>query len=67
MAREMTIEEVQEAGFRALIDALGPADTIRFMRCFDKGQGDYTKERHALLKGLTVEDFIREAKKLQRE
>jgi hypothetical protein len=67
MTREMTMEEVQEAGFRALLDALGPADAIRFIWQFDQGRGDYTKERHTWLKDLTVEDFVRGAKKLQRE
>ena len=67
MARKMTTEEIQEAGFRALLDVLGPADTIRFMRYFDNGHGDYTKERRAWLNDLTVEDFIREAKKIQGE
>ena len=65
MTREMTEAEVQEAGFKALLEALGPVNAIRFLWQFDKGRGDYTKERHAWLKDLTIEDIIREARKLQ--
>jgi hypothetical protein len=65
MTREMTDAEVQEAGFQALLEALGPVNAIRFLRQFDKGHGDYTKERHAWLKDLTIEDIMREARRLQ--
>jgi len=67
MTREMTTEEIQEAGFKALLDALGPANAIRFIWQFDQGHGDYTKERHTWLKDFTVEDFVREAKRLRRD
>lgn len=59
--------EVQREGFRALLDRLGPADTIRFIQFYDNGHGDYTKERHQWLDGLTVDDIVRgiEARRAQ--
>jgi hypothetical protein len=53
----MTPIELNRKGFKALVDALGYADAIRFIRQFDNGSGDYTKERHQWLDELTLEDI----------
>jgi hypothetical protein len=53
----MTITELKRKGFQALVDALGYADAIRFLRQYDLGQGDYTQERHQWLDPLTLDDF----------
>jgi hypothetical protein len=53
----MTPVELNRKGFKALVDTLGYADAIRFIRQFDNGSGDYTKERHQWLDKLTLEDF----------
>ncbi|MGA7932359.1 MAG: hypothetical protein WCA35_02150 [Kovacikia sp.] len=53
----MTITELKRKGFQALVDALGYADAIRFLRQYDSGQGDYTQERHQWLDPLTLDDF----------
>jgi hypothetical protein len=53
----MTPVELNRKGFRALVDALGYADAIRYIRQFDNGNGDYTKERHQWLDKLTLEDI----------
>lgn len=42
----MTPLEINRIGYKALIDALGFDGMIRFLRQFDPGSGDYTKERH---------------------
>ncbi len=53
----MTPVELNRKGFNALVNALGYADAIRFIRQFDNGSGDYTKERHQWLDKLTIEDI----------
>jgi hypothetical protein len=53
----MTPVELNRKGFKALIDALGYADAIRFIRQFDNGSGNYTEERHQWLDKLTLEDI----------
>jgi hypothetical protein len=53
----MTPVELNRRGFNALVNALGYADAIRFIRQFDNGSGDYTKERHQWLDKLTLEDI----------
>lgn len=61
MSKTMTDEEIQRIGLKALIDALGPAGMIRFLQRFEPGRGDYTAERHNLLKDVTLEQLVREA------
>jgi hypothetical protein len=38
---------------------------VEFMRQFDSGYGDYTKERHKWLDGLTIEDISNEIKRMK--
>jgi hypothetical protein len=54
---------IRKLGIEALNEKLGPIGMIEFMRQFDSGYGDYTKERHNWLAGLTVEDIGNEIKK----
>lgn len=54
--------EVRNAGINALIKDLGIIGTINFVRQFDMGYGDYTKER-AKLNDKSVSDIVDEIKK----
>jgi hypothetical protein len=38
---------------------------IEFIRQFDSGYGDYTKERHTWLDNLTIENISDEIKKIK--
>ncbi len=57
-----TQQEIIRQGYKALVDSLGVADTIRFIQYFSPGKGDYTKERHQWLDKLSLEDVISEMK-----
>ena len=57
------INAIKRLGIDALTEKLGPIGMIEFMRQFDSGYGDYTKERHAWLDNLTIDDIINEIKK----
>jgi len=61
----MTPVELYRKGFKALVDALGYADAIRFIRQFDNGSGDYTKERHQWLDTLTMDEILADIKQQQ--
>jgi hypothetical protein len=63
----MTAIEIYRKGFQALVDALGYVDAVRFIRQFDKGSGDYTKERHQWLDSLTMDEIIADIKQQQEE
>ena len=61
-----TISKIQSEGYDALVTALGPEDAIRFIRSFDPGSGDYTKERKKYLKNKTVKQIAKEILELQK-
>jgi hypothetical protein len=44
-------------GLAILNENLGCVGTAMFLQQFDKGSGDYTKERQSLLGSQTIEDF----------
>lgn len=61
-----TIAQIQTEGYEALVNALGPEDAIRFIRSFDPGSGDYTKERKKYLRKKTVKQIGKEILHLQK-
>ncbi|MFA4877012.1 MAG: hypothetical protein WC586_06330 [Methanoregula sp.] len=61
-----TIARIQSEGFDALVNALGPEDAIRFIRSFDPGSGDYTKERKKYFKDKTVKQIGKEILEFQK-
>ena len=38
--------ELHRAGYDVLVENLGAVGAVRFMGLFDKGSGDYTKEKY---------------------
>lgn len=62
-----TQHEIIQEGYEALINALGLADTLRFIQYFQSGQGDYTKERHHWLEKKSVRDIFQEIEQLPRD
>jgi hypothetical protein len=61
----MTPKELYRKGFKALVDALGYDDAVRFIHLFDSGKGDYTQERHQWLDNVTREEILADIKKHQ--
>lgn len=53
----MKSTEIRQQGYKALMDALGVAGTLRFLQEIGVGYGDYTKERQQSLDQLKMEDF----------
>ena len=45
---------IRRMGIEALTEKLGPVGMVEFIRQFDSGSGDYTKERHEWLDRLDV-------------
>ena len=59
------MNSIRRLGIEALTEKLGPIGMIEFMRQFDSGYGDYTKERHSWLDDLTIEDISNEIKNMK--
>jgi hypothetical protein len=60
--KSMSLHEVRAKGYRALYDALGPLGMLQFLQQFDKGSGDYTKERKEIFKDKTLDGIAAEIK-----
>lgn len=66
MARTMSPNEIRSAGIEALAKSLGPTGMARFIQQFDKGSGDYTKERGQWLDQLSLEDITLAIEKIKK-
>jgi hypothetical protein len=53
----LTLDEIYRQGLQALRDRLGRAGMIRFLQQFEKGEGDYARERHAWVDRMSLEDL----------
>ncbi|MFH1108265.1 MAG: hypothetical protein V1790_03575 [Planctomycetota bacterium] len=56
--KSMTLHEIRREGLDALLDRLGPAGAIRFLQQYDAGRGDYTRQRHRWLDGVTIDEVV---------
>lgn len=55
--------DLQVEAWRAILRALGPADALRYRALFEPGRGDYAAEREELFGSMTLDDWIREARR----
>lgn len=62
MKKTMGIDQIRKDGIDALIKKLGPDGMIRFLQQFDSGRGDYTRDRHAVLDGYSIDEIVSEIK-----
>jgi hypothetical protein len=52
-----TPDEIRRKGLQALRRELGPAGMVRFLQQFDRGSGDYARERHACVDQTSLADI----------
>lgn len=55
--------EIRNLGMKSLVNTLGYAGMIRFLRQFSKGSGDYLELQKEIFKGVTVDEIYEKAKK----
>ncbi|NPA94709.1 MAG: hypothetical protein GXO58_04705 [Thermodesulfobacteria bacterium] len=60
----MSIIEIQKYGFEILTQNLGVIGMLKFIQQFDRGHGDYTKERSKWLDNPTIEEIENEIRQL---
>lgn len=61
-----TPEEIRRQGLDALQERLGRAGMLRFLQQFDRGEGDYARERHAWVDSMTLTDIQNELESLRK-
>lgn len=54
------LEEITQEAIRLLAREMGVANTMRFLRQFMSGSGNYVEDRHALLGNPSVEELFAE-------
>ena len=64
---EMTDEQFEHHTLNLLQKELGPYGMARFLRTYRAGPSDYTRDRHKWLKGLTVDDILKDAQSRRTE
>jgi hypothetical protein len=57
---ELTDEQFEQHALTILHRELGVYGLARFLRVYRAGTGDYTRDRHQWLKGLTVQELAQE-------
>ena len=62
MGEAKTLSHIRKTGIKALAEALGPIDMVRFIQSFELGSGDYTKERRQWL-DQSIEEIAEEIKR----
>jgi hypothetical protein len=52
------LSEITQQAIDLLFKEIGIVNTIRFLNQFTTGYGDYTQEREALFKDLTLDELL---------
>ena len=65
LAARPLVETTQKA-IAVLSKELGIVETVRFLSQFGAGFGDYTSERDALLRGLSLDEILSEIRHTRR-
>ena len=58
-----SLNDLRRAGIEVLKKELGVTDMIRFLQIFEKGEGNYTKDRKEWLEELSIDEIVEEIKK----
>lgn len=57
-----TIDELQNVGWNALVESLGVVDATRYLLQYQKGSGNYTKDRHQHFDNVAINNIINDIK-----
>ena len=57
------LNEITRQAIDLLSKEMGVVDTVRFLNQFTSGYGDYTEEREALFKNMTLDEILVAMKK----
>jgi hypothetical protein len=60
------LAETTHKAIAVLSKELGIAETVRFLTQFSTGFGDYTRERGAILRGLTMNEILSDIRRAHR-
>ncbi len=58
---------IRAKGYRILLQELGAANAVNFLRQIENGSGDYTKERQSALEGNSIDDIVERIRKRKKQ
>lgn len=58
---------LREQGFRVLVEGLGTAGAVNFLRQLESGTGNYTVEREKLFDGVTIDEIATRIQKRKKQ
>lgn len=64
--KELSNRDIRMKGLKVLWDNLGPDNVIRFLQQYDIGKGNYTQERQAWKKRISIKDIVNSVETLRR-
>jgi len=64
---ELSPAHLRQLGIEALVKALGAVGMVRFLQQFDRGSGDYTHDRDAVLAGVSLDEAIAQIKQAREQ
>jgi hypothetical protein len=67
MIKERPLQELTQEAIRILYRELGVVETVRFLRQFTAGYGDYAAEREALFGRKSLDEILAEIKEQRAE
>jgi hypothetical protein len=59
--------QIRQAGIEILNRELGPVAMIRFLQQYQKGYGDYSKERHDWIDKVSISDIVEQIKSRRKQ
>jgi hypothetical protein len=60
-----SLNQITQEAIAILSKEIGISDTVRFLNQFLTGYGNYTEERDAMFKDLTLDEILKQIKKSQ--
>ena len=63
----LVMNDVRVRGTAALKRELGNAGMVQFLQQFEKGRGDYSKDRHKVLDKFSIDDIMTAIKAKRRK
>jgi len=62
-----TLRQINEEGWRALVEKLGYADALMYIMENEQGSGDYTEERKNMFKDKSLDEILREIEGMRKK
>jgi len=67
MIEEQKFFKIKQSGIQDLLKESGSLEKSSFLQQFETGYGDYSTERHTLLKDCTLDSLVKDIEKMRKE